>query len=85
MANLLQFQGVNIVGFATADLVQAYPLLSTVWYATLFGEFRKAGGTVVLYPVPMYRIYVSCISFLFVKCDTVVTTSYGTLLYDTVI
>ena len=42
MANLLQFQGGSIVGFATADLVQAYPIVSTLWDVMLFGEFRSS-------------------------------------------
>mmetsp|Transcript_38275 Transcript_38275/g.93048 ORF Transcript_38275/g.93048 Transcript_38275/m.93048 type:complete len:686 (+) Transcript_38275:90-2147(+) len=41
MANLLQFQGGRLVGFATADLVQAYPIVSTLWDILLFGEFRS--------------------------------------------
>jgi Ureide permease len=28
------------VGFATADLVQAYPIVSTIWDIVLFGEYR---------------------------------------------
>lgn len=39
-ANLLQFQGGRLVGFATADLVQAFPLVSTLWDIFLFGEYR---------------------------------------------
>jgi len=41
MANALQFQGGRVVGFATADLVQAYPLVSTLWDMFLFGEYRR--------------------------------------------
>jgi Ureide permease len=41
MANALQFQGGRVVGFATADLVQAYPLVSTLWDIFLFGEYRQ--------------------------------------------
>ncbi len=74
-----------MVGFATAGLVQAYPLVSTIWDVALFGKFRKADGTVVLYPIYVYKMYMSGISFPFVKCDTVVPTSYGTLLHETVI
>jgi hypothetical protein len=40
VANLLQFQGGRIVGFATADIVQAYPIISTIWDVLLFGEYR---------------------------------------------
>jgi glucose uptake protein GlcU len=39
LGNVLQFQGGQRVGYATADLVQAYPLISTIWDIFLFGEF----------------------------------------------
>lgn len=57
LANVLQFQGGSIVGFATADLVQAYPLVSTVWDVMLFGEFSRPGYTVIVYIVSMYVMY----------------------------
>lgn len=40
LGNVLQFKGGQLVGYATADLVQAYPLVSTLWDFFLFGEFR---------------------------------------------
>ena len=40
VGNVLQFQGGQLVGYATADLVQAYPLVSTLWDVVWFGEFR---------------------------------------------
>jgi hypothetical protein len=58
-ANVLQFQAGSLVGFATADLVQAYPLVSTLWDICLFGEFKRATGSVLLYLVAMYALY-SC-------------------------
>ena len=64
IANLLQFQGGNIVGFATADLVQAYPLVSTIWDIVLFGEYRNAGRTVIFYLTTMYVMYTCGIGFL---------------------
>jgi hypothetical protein len=63
-ANLLQFQGGSLVGFATADLVQAFPLISTLWDIFLFGEFRSAGGTVIFYILAMYSMYICGITFL---------------------
>ena len=63
-ANLLQFQGGSLVGFATADLVQAYPLVSTVWDICLFGEFKSAKGTVLFYLGAMYVMYSCGILFL---------------------
>jgi glucose uptake protein GlcU len=41
LGNVLQFQGGQLVGWATSDLVQAYPLVSTFWDVLLFGEFRR--------------------------------------------
>jgi hypothetical protein len=40
LANMLQFQGGRLIGFATGDLVQAYPIVSTLWDIYLFGEYR---------------------------------------------
>jgi hypothetical protein len=42
IANLLQFKGGSMVGFATSDLVQPYPLVSTCWDIFLFRKFTKA-------------------------------------------
>ena len=39
--NASQFVGGAWAGFATADLVQAFPLVGTLWGVVLFGEFRK--------------------------------------------
>ena len=69
IANLLQFQGGNIVGFATADLVQAYPLVSTIWDIVLFGEYRNAGRTVIFYLTAMYVMYTCGIGFLISSAD----------------
>lgn len=63
-ANLLQFQGGSLVGFATADLVQAFPLIASVWDIVLFGEFRYARGTVIYYLVAMYALYLCGIGLL---------------------
>jgi len=63
-ANLLQFQGGNLVGFATADVVQAFPLISTIWDVVLFREFQHARHTVVFYLVAMYVMYLAGIGCL---------------------
>jgi len=63
-ANLLQFQGGSLVGFATADLVQAFPLVSTLWDIFLFGEYRNAGSMVLFYIFAMYAMYTCGIGFL---------------------
>ena len=65
VANLLQFKGGSMVGFATADLVQAYPLVSTCWDVFLFGEFAKAGLSIRINIVAMYVMYM-CGIFLII-------------------
>ena len=52
------------MGFATADLVQAFPVVSTIWDVILFGEFRHAGYGVIFYVVAMYVMYISGILFM---------------------
>ena len=64
LANVLQFQGGSIVGFATADLVQAYPLVSTVWDVMLFGEFSRPGCTITAYIISMYVMYLAGIGLM---------------------
>jgi glucose uptake protein GlcU len=64
LGNVLQFQSGSLVGFATADLVQAFPLISTVWDMLIFGEFSNAGKLVVFYLSAMYAAYISAIGLL---------------------
>jgi hypothetical protein len=45
LGNVLQFQGGKWAGFATSDLVQAFPLVATLWDIWLFGEFRREAAT----------------------------------------
>lgn len=40
MGNILQFKGGQLVGYSTADMVQAYPVVSTIWDVFVFGEFH---------------------------------------------
>merc|ERR1712228_1107186 len=42
LGNMLQFLGGMAAGFATCDMVQAFPLVGIGWGIMLFGEFRKA-------------------------------------------
>ena len=64
--NLLQFKGGQELGYATADLVQAYPLISTVWDVFVFGEFRlvRIPSRLFLLLVGMYVAYLSGIFLL---------------------
>ena len=66
LRNILQFQGGQLVGYATADLVQAYPLVSTVWDVVLFNEFSTVSlfsRLSVLLPT-MYSAYIAGIILL---------------------
>ena len=64
VGNLLQFQGGALAGFAAADMVQAFPLVATVWDLIVFGEFRQCSSTVLLNLTSMYAAYLLGISFL---------------------
>jgi len=61
LGNILQFQGGQMCGYATADLVQAFPLVSTVWDMFLFGEFRsvKCYSGLAMLLIAMYVAYLS--------------------------
>jgi glucose uptake protein GlcU len=69
LGNLLQFQGGKLAGFATADLVQAFPLVATVWDVAVFGEFRHATRNVVGILVSMYLAYLAGIALLACSID----------------
>lgn len=69
LGNLLQFQGGKLAGFATADLVQAFPLVATVWDVAVFGEFRRATRNVVGILVSMYLAYLAGIALLACSID----------------
>ena len=68
--NVLQFHGGQLVGYATADLVQAYPLISTLWDILWFGEFAHVQwccSRLSLLLVSMYVAYVGGIVLLSVS------------------
>lgn len=67
VGNLLQFQGAQHVGYATADLVQAYPLVSTVWDVLCFGQFGHVewcGSALSFLVIGMYLSYLGGIALL---------------------
>ena len=55
--NVLQFQGGRLCGYAASDLVQAFPLVGTMWDVVVFGEFHAARRIVVLCLSCMYLVY----------------------------
>ena len=42
MGNYLQFDGGKRAGFAAADVVQAFPVVGTIWGVLLFDESKNA-------------------------------------------
>jgi len=62
--NVLQFQGGHLAGFATSDLVQAFPLIATFFDVTVFGEFNQAHRMVIICLVCMYLVYIGGIILL---------------------
>lgn len=62
--NWLQFQGGFLAGFAAADMVQAFPLVSTLWDYFLFHEFRQTSCKVGFILSIMYASYLLGISML---------------------
>ncbi|CAK9316763.1 unnamed protein product [Citrullus colocynthis] len=40
--NGLEFMGGQAAGYAAADSVEAFPLVSTIWGVVLFGEYRRS-------------------------------------------
>ena len=53
-----------LAGFAAADLVQAFPLVGTLWGVCLFGEFRAASRHVYALLCAMYACFVSAVVLL---------------------
>lgn len=69
LGNVLQFQGGKLAGFATADLVQAFPLVATVWDVVVFGEFRHATHNVIVLLALMYCAYLLGVVLLACSID----------------
>jgi glucose uptake protein GlcU len=66
VGNILQFQGGQLVGYAAADLVQAFPVVSTLWDVFLFHEFLHLEGDsyMICLLLSMYASYLSGIGLL---------------------
>ncbi len=62
--NWLQFEGGFLAGFAAADMVQAFPLIATLWDYFLFNEFHQTTRHVAGALVLMYISYLIGISML---------------------
>ena len=64
LGNALQFHGASIAGFAAADMVQAFPLVGTIWDVLIFEEFKNATRHVCIALFLMYATYICGILFL---------------------
>lgn len=62
--NALQFMGGQAAGYAAADLVQAYPLWSTMLGIVFFREFRPSSCVVKLLLAAMYATYAAAVALL---------------------
>ena len=64
IGNAAQFLGGAWAGFAAADLVQAFPLVGTLWGVCLFGEFRRASGRVYGLLAAMFGCFITAVVML---------------------
>lgn len=66
MGNVLQFKGGQLVGYSTSDMVQAYPVVSTLWDVFVFGEFHdvKFRSRVAWLLIGMHAAYLSGVLLL---------------------
>jgi len=64
MGNTLQFLGGMAAGFATCDMVQAFPLVGILWGMVFFGEFGKAPVRVNVLLVFLYIVYIIAVGLL---------------------
>ncbi|XP_043705076.1 ureide permease 2-like [Telopea speciosissima] len=57
LANCFQFMGGQAAGYATADSVQALPLVSTFWGILVFGEYRRSSKRTYVLLVSMLLMF----------------------------
>ena len=57
VANYLQFDGGKRAGFAAAFVVQAFPLVGTLWGVYLFGDYKGAKRATVALLGSTYVFY----------------------------
>lgn len=69
-ANILQFLGGQAAGYAASDLVQANPIVATIWGIAFFREYRKASKAAYICLVLMYLLYIGAVVLLAVSAET---------------
>jgi len=68
-ANVLQFLGGQAAGYAASDLVQANPIVATIWGIVLFREYRKSSAVAYSWLVCMYLLYIAAVILLAVSAS----------------
>ncbi len=65
-ANVLQFLGGQAAGYAASDLVQANPIIATLWGIFLFHEFHRSTTSKLTYffLACMYALYIGAVVLL---------------------
>ena len=74
-ANILQFLGGQAAGYAASDLVQANPIVATIWGIAFFREYRKSSRGAYICLALMYLMYISAVVLLAVSAETRAITS----------
>lgn len=69
-ANILQFLGGQAAGYAASDLVQANPIVATIWGIWFFKEYRKSSKEAYTFLVLMYLLYIAAVVLLAVSAST---------------
>ena len=69
-ANILQFLGGQAAGYAASDLVQANPIVATIWGIAFFKEYRKSSKAGYTCLVAMYLLYIAAVVLLAVSAST---------------
>ena len=69
-ANILQFLGGQAAGYAASDLVQANPIIATIWGIAFFREYRKSSKAAYTFLVLMYLMYIAAVILLAVSAST---------------
>ncbi|KAL6623027.1 hypothetical protein ACP70R_021459 [Stipagrostis hirtigluma subsp. patula] len=64
LCNGFQFMGGQAAGYATADAVQALPLVSTFWDVVLFGEYRRSSRKTYILLASMLTMFVVAVAVL---------------------
>uniref|UniRef100_A0A7C9DFP2 Ureide permease n=1 Tax=Opuntia streptacantha TaxID=393608 RepID=A0A7C9DFP2_OPUST len=61
--NGLRFMGGQAAGYATADSVQALPLVTTLWGVLIFGEYRKSSRQTYILLTSMLSMFTIAVGF----------------------